>query len=125
MCTIVMTISDSEHCDNVNVHLAVLKPSAHMPLELNAETVMPLSAAARLVPPIRGNKPPHYLTLVRWATKGIRSFGDERIVLETFFCGATRVTTAAAIVRFFERITAASEFGLPSRKRTSRKAKRR
>jgi hypothetical protein len=119
-----MTISDSNHCDNVDAHLTVLKTSAHMPIELNAETVMPLSVAARLVPPIRGNKPPHYLTLVKWATKGIKTFGDEQIVLETFFVGATRVTTAAALVRFFERVTAASEYGLPSRKRRPRKSKR-
>jgi len=119
-----MTISDSNYCDNVDAHVTVRNTSALMPIELNAETVMPLSVAARLLPPIRGDKPPHYLTLVRWATNGVRTVGDEQIVLETFFIGSTRVTTAAALRQFCERITAARNSVESPRKRRPRESKR-
>ncbi len=87
--------------------------SPRMSVDLNANTIVPLSAAARRLPPIRGDKPPHYLTVLRWATKGIKMPRGEPIVLESFFLGGTRVTTFAALERFFERLSDRREAASP------------
>jgi hypothetical protein len=64
---------------------------------------MPLAKAAKTLPTVRGEKPPHPMTLRRWATIGIKSASGKRIKLETSFVGATRMTTVAALKRFFSR----------------------
>jgi len=74
-----------------------------MPIDLQSETCLTLSQAAKKLPRVRGNKPPHPMTVYRWATSGLRSQSGERVVLETEFVGGTRVTSMEALTRFFAR----------------------
>ena len=59
--------------------------------------------AAKLLPRVRGNKPPHPLTLYRWATAGLKAKSGNRVYLETEFVGGTRVTSVEALGRFLAR----------------------
>jgi hypothetical protein len=74
-----------------------------MSIEISREQCVSLAKAARRLPCIRGSKPPHPMTLYRWATKGLRSRSGKRIILETTFIGGTRVTSEEALERFFLR----------------------
>lgn len=73
-------------------------------IDPDREQCFPLSRAARQLPSIRGKKPPHPMTLYRWATRGLKARSGQRIWLETIFIGRTRVTSKEALVRFFDRI---------------------
>ncbi len=37
------------------------------------QALMPLMKLAKQLPCVRGEKPPHYTTLYRWATRGLQS----------------------------------------------------
>ena len=41
-------------------------------IDLKTETCLSLSQAARLIPPIRQEKPVHVSTLTRWILHGVR-----------------------------------------------------
>jgi hypothetical protein len=81
-----------------------LRKATRMIIDLDHEAALPLSAAAKLLPPVRGTKPPHRLTLTKWAKAGLPSVAGNRVVLETFLLGGTRVTTKEALRRFFDRL---------------------
>jgi hypothetical protein len=66
------------------------------------ESVFPMSEAPTKLPRRRGGKKVNVATLYRWSTRGIRG-----VVLETIQIGGTRCTSAQALQRFFERLTAA------------------
>ena len=66
------------------------------------EDIVPLTEAAQFIPRRNGRKP-HVSCLYRWTVQGCRG-----VVLESIQCGATRCTSRQAIVRFFERLTAAA-----------------
>ncbi len=70
------------------------------------EQLLSLSQAAKLVwlPIRRGGRRPCVATLWRWCLQGSRG-----IRLESVVAGGVRCTTEAALRRFFERLTAASE----------------
>lgn len=68
------------------------------------EPPLPLVEAARLIPSRRRGRPCSVTTLYRWSGVGCRG-----IVLETIQIGATRCTSAAALQRFFARLTAANQ----------------
>jgi len=72
-----------------------------MAIDLEQESYMTLARAAKMLPRVRGNKPPHPLTLYRWATKGLKAKSGHRVYLETTFVGGTRVTSVEALERFF------------------------
>ena len=72
-----------------------------MAIDLAKENCLPLAKAAKTLPRVRGNKPPHPLTLYRWATVGLKSKNGHRVYLETEFVGGTRVTSVEALERFF------------------------
>ena len=74
-----------------------------MSLDLQKEECYPLARAAKLLPTVRGKKPPHPMTLYRWATVGLKARSGERVQLETTFVGGTLVTSREALRRFFER----------------------
>ena len=74
-----------------------------MSREFDDEELLPLARAARQLPVVRGNKPPHPATLLRWATVGIRSTSGQIVKLETTFVGGTRMTTRAALQQLFAR----------------------
>jgi hypothetical protein len=74
-----------------------------MSIDLDTEDVLSLAKAARLLPAVRGSKPPHPTTLVRWATVGIKSVSGRTVTLETVFIGGTRMTSKQALARFIAR----------------------
>lgn len=66
------------------------------PLE---EDIVTLGPAARLFPPIRGNRPVAPNTLLRWHVRGIRG-----VHLEMIYVGGYRVTSKQAIQRFIQAL---------------------
>ncbi len=77
-----------------------------MSIDISCETPISFSQAAKLpnLPIRRGGKRPHPATIWRWALHGVRG-----IKLESIMCGAVRCTSAEALQRFFDRLTAQSE----------------
>jgi hypothetical protein len=72
-------------------------------LDLENETVLPLSEAPRHPMLRRGRRPGrpiHRSTLERWRCRGCRG-----VRLETELLGGIRVTTVQALTRFFERLS--------------------
>lgn len=74
-----------------------------MNINLTIENYMSLAKVSKLLPRVRGNKPPHPNTLYRWATVGLKARSGQRVYLETEFVGGTRVTSLEALERFFNR----------------------
>jgi hypothetical protein len=71
-------------------------------IDLTAEKAIPLSRAARLVPSATGEGTVHPSTIHRWVVRGHRG-----IKLEALRLGGRWVTSAEAVARFAERLTAA------------------
>ncbi len=71
-------------------------------ISLQSETILPLSQAAKCLPGrSAAGRPPHVATLYRWASRGICG-----VRLETLRLGGGLVTSAEALQRFAERVTA-------------------
>jgi Protein of unknown function (DUF1580) len=68
-------------------------------IDLETERVLPLTAAAKCLPRLRGKRI-HCSTLYRWANRGVRG-----IVLETARIGGSTVTSAEAIRRFVDSLS--------------------
>ncbi len=68
-------------------------------IDAMSDDVMPLSAAARLVPSTRGGRV-NPSTVWRWATRGIRG-----VRLETVKVGGAAMTSKAALNRFFAKLS--------------------
>lgn len=64
------------------------------------EDLVPLSAAARLLPRRRSGRPTHTSTLFRWASEGLRG-----VKLEVVQVGGTRCTSREALARFFSQLS--------------------
>jgi hypothetical protein len=60
------------------------------------DDIVSLAEAARRLPHLRNNRPVHVSTIWRWSVCGLRG-----IKLETTLCGGVRVTSGAALRRFF------------------------
>lgn len=67
---------------------------------MNKDDLMPLNKAASLLPAVRGSKPPHVMTLYRWASTGLKSRSGQRVVLETKWLGGTKMVSLAAVEQF-------------------------
>jgi len=67
-----------------------------MTIDPLTEETFPLSEAARRLPRLRNNRPVNVSTLWRWALYGLRG-----VRLETTMIGGVRVTSNAAMRRFF------------------------
>ena len=87
-----------------------------MPIDIEHEQCLPLSKAARRLPILRGDKPPHPMTLYRWATTGLKAKSGRRVMLETELVGGTRVTSVEALSRFFQRLDDVEFCQLPESK---------
>jgi hypothetical protein len=72
-------------------------------IDPQAESLLSLSDAARLLPKRRGGKKPHVSCLYRWSVSGCRG-----VILETIQVGGTRCTSHEALARFFERLSSQS-----------------
>jgi uncharacterized protein DUF1580 len=76
-----------------------------IPIDLSAETLMGLSAAARRFPPLRGDRPVSPSTVWRWVTAGV-PLPDGRLVrLEAVRLASRWVTSVQAIDRFCAALT--------------------
>jgi hypothetical protein len=64
------------------------------------EKVILLTKAARRLPAICRENPPHTATLYRWASRGVRG-----IRLEIIRVGGRTCTSEEALARFFERLS--------------------
>ncbi len=69
---------------------------------LHGESLLSLSALAKLVPRDPGEKPPSSVSMWRWAVKGIKTASGRRVKLETLKVGGRMVSSRQALVRFFE-----------------------
>jgi hypothetical protein len=74
-------------------------------LDLSAETPLPLTAAAKMVPPARSGKRTHLSTLLRWIIRGVKNPNGEIVRLEAVRLGGRWVTSQDALQRFAERLT--------------------
>jgi hypothetical protein len=74
-----------------------------MPIDPLSHDTMSLTQAARRLPRLRAGRPVHPSTVWRWALSGLRG-----VRLETAMVGGVRVTSAAALRRFFDAVSANS-----------------
>jgi hypothetical protein len=84
-------------------------------IDPKSETLLSLSQAARVCPPIDGKRP-HASTVFRWITVGVR--GGVR--LECLRIGRRLCTTEAALARFFHE-AASTPMPVPPHPRIDRK----
>ncbi len=75
-------------------------------MQVGSEAVMSFADAAKFVGRLQGKARVALQTLHRWAAKGCRG-----VVLETICVGGARCTSAEALQRFFDRLTAARRRG--------------
>jgi hypothetical protein len=73
-------------------------------IDPSTETPLTLSQAAKTLPHLRRDRPVHSSTLWRWAKHGIRGHR-----LEVMMVGGTACTSAAALQRFFAKLSEAAE----------------
>lgn len=73
-------------------------------IDIERETILTFSQAAKRLPRLRGNRPVSPCTLWRWATHGLRG-----IRLGTIKCGGTTVTSSEELTRFFARLSGEPE----------------
>ncbi len=69
-------------------------------IDIQNETVLSLTEAARHLPRRRAGKRPHVATLYRWAQGGVRG-----VILETLQVGGTLCTSLEAVQRFCNQLT--------------------
>lgn len=69
-----------------------------------AETYIPLTEAAKSLPPCRAGRPVHVSTFHRWAAVGCRG-----VKLRTLMIGAVRCTTREWLQQFFEAVTTVAD----------------
>lgn len=75
-------------------------------IDISSEQVVSLTAATKLLPERRRGKRPDVCTLYRWTSNGVRG-----IRLESIMVGATRCTSAEALQRFCDSLTAQADGG--------------
>lgn len=71
-------------------------------IDIEQETLLTLSAAAKRLPHGRAGKPVHVATLHRWAAPG----GLQGVRLETIKIGGVRYTSVEALERFIQLCSA-------------------
>lgn len=72
-----------------------------MAIDLQTETVFTFAEAAKRLPKRRQGRPVHVATIHRWAKAGVRG-----VRLESLRLGGGLVTSAEALQRFCDRLTA-------------------
>jgi len=73
-------------------------------IDIATETLLPLSKAAKRVPPARNGKRCHESTILRWILKG-----TDGVKLEGIRLGGRWLTSVEALQRFAERLTPSQE----------------
>jgi hypothetical protein len=74
-------------------------------LDLTVEKPVPLSEAAKLVPPARRGRKTHISTLVRWILTSVTAPDGTRVRLEAVRLGSRWMTSREALQRFAEQLT--------------------
>jgi hypothetical protein len=74
-------------------------------IDLTTETPIPLSAAAKLIPPARSGKRTHLSTILRWILSGATAPDGSRVRLEAFRLGNRWMTSTSALQRFVAALT--------------------
>jgi hypothetical protein len=69
-------------------------------IDINSETLLTLTQAARLRPSARGGRPTHQSSVYRWISRGLRGHK-----LEAVRVGGTLYTSREALQRWAERLT--------------------
>lgn len=77
-----------------------------MPTSILNENPIPLAEAAKLLPSCRRGRPIHPSTLARWATRGARGKGGQRVLLTVWKIGGALVTSQASIDQFIAALSA-------------------
>jgi Protein of unknown function (DUF1580) len=72
-------------------------------IDLQNETILSIAQAAKRLPPGRNSKPTHVSTVLRWILKGHKGVRPEATRI-----GGRWVTSAEAIQRFSDNLTAAT-----------------
>lgn len=80
------------------------------------ENCMSLARAAKRLPRVRGERPPHPSTLFRWATQGRRARSGKTVRLEVCKVGGTNCTSLEALERFVDRLNDVEPVDLPKRR---------
>lgn len=73
-------------------------------IDIQSENLISLSAAARLLPPNRGQRPVDPSCVLRWITDGVK-VGGKIVRLEAIRLGGRWLTSAEALQRFAEAQT--------------------
>jgi hypothetical protein len=68
-------------------------------IDLKTETLLPLSEAAKKIPPNRSGKKVHTSTVLRWILKGVKG-----VALEGTRLGGRWLTSLEALQRFGDRL---------------------
>jgi hypothetical protein len=87
-------------------------------IDVLSEETISLSAAARLLPRLRADRPVSAATIWRWASHGLRG-----VKLETARVGGTTVTSPDALRRFFAALGDKPESPTPAPTRDVRAEK--
>ena len=86
--------------------------------DLTTEALIPLAAAARLVPPGRNGKRCHLSTILRWIMTGAKAPDGTVVKLEGLRIGGRWTTSRQAMQRFAERLTPRLDGPAPAGART-------
>jgi hypothetical protein len=68
------------------------------------EKPLTFSKAARLIPPLRQDRPVSPATIWRWSSRGCRSVDGKSVKLESWKVGGRTVTSAEALGRFLDAL---------------------
>jgi len=87
--------------------MVTASPTEPLTKILNGEKLIGLAAAAKLLPGHRGGESLDTSTMFRWITRGVL-IGGQRHHLEAVRAGTRWLTSAEAVARFIELLTAVS-----------------
>jgi hypothetical protein len=93
-------------------------------IDLATESLLSLSDAARLIPPVRRGRPVSFQCVLRWVLVGSKTPSGELVKLEALRLGGRWVTSLEALQRFAESLTPQSENTPASPPRTPRQRRR-
>jgi len=86
-------------------------------IDTEREHLVSFADAARRVPSSRAGRQLHPNTIWRWAKRGLKTVGGDRVYLETTRIGGSNFTSVEALNRFFAALDRNSE---PQRKKARR-----
>jgi hypothetical protein len=93
-------------------------------IDLQAETVISLSQAARTLPPGRRGKPVTLSCVLRWVLNGVKGPSCEKVRLEAIRVGSRWLTSREAIQRFADRLTPRLDAASPALPRSAAQRQR-